>query len=119
MILVGTGSEVQLAVQAREILAEKGISARVVSMPCREWFDRAGAGLPRHRAAARSSRRGSRVEAGVADGLARRGRLDRPHRVPRALRRLRRLRRRSTGEFGITAEAVALAAEESISDSQG
>ena len=39
MILVGTGSEVQLAVAAREKLAEKGVSARVVSMPCREWFD--------------------------------------------------------------------------------
>ncbi len=39
VVLVGTGSEVQLAVQARELLAEKGISARVVSMPCREWFD--------------------------------------------------------------------------------
>ncbi len=39
VILVGTGSEVQLAVEARELLAAKGIRARVVSMPCREWFD--------------------------------------------------------------------------------
>jgi transketolase len=39
VVLVGTGSEVQLAVEARTQLAEKGISARVVSMPCREWFD--------------------------------------------------------------------------------
>ena len=39
VILIGTGSEVQLAVEARTQLAEKGISARVVSMPCREWFD--------------------------------------------------------------------------------
>jgi transketolase len=39
VILIGTGSEVQLAVEARRLLAEKGISARVVSMPCREWFD--------------------------------------------------------------------------------
>ncbi len=39
VVLVGTGSEVQLAVQAREILAADGIRARVVSMPCREWFD--------------------------------------------------------------------------------
>ena len=38
VILVGTGSEVQLAVQAREILADEGVAARVVSMPCREWF---------------------------------------------------------------------------------
>ncbi|MCY7397008.1 MAG: transketolase [Nocardioides sp.] len=39
VVLVGTGSEVQLAVQARELLAAEGIRARVVSMPCREWFD--------------------------------------------------------------------------------
>ncbi len=39
VILVGTGSEVQLAVAAREQLAKQGIAARVVSMPCREWFD--------------------------------------------------------------------------------
>ncbi|MGB9011699.1 MAG: transketolase C-terminal domain-containing protein, partial [Aeromicrobium sp.] len=39
VILVGTGSEVQLAVAARETLAAEGIGARVVSMPCREWFE--------------------------------------------------------------------------------
>jgi transketolase len=39
VILIGTGSEVQLAVDARAKLAEEGIGARVVSMPCREWFD--------------------------------------------------------------------------------
>jgi transketolase len=39
VILIGTGSEVQLAVQARELLAADGVKARVVSMPCREWFD--------------------------------------------------------------------------------
>ena len=39
VVLIGTGSEVQLAVQARELLAADGIKARVVSMPCREWFD--------------------------------------------------------------------------------
>ncbi|HJU97932.1 MAG TPA: transketolase [Jiangellaceae bacterium] len=39
VLLVGTGSEVQLAVAARESLATDGIRARVVSMPCREWFD--------------------------------------------------------------------------------
>ncbi|WP_237690198.1 transketolase [Nocardioides panacisoli] len=39
VVLVGTGSEVQLAVEARAELAEQGIAARVVSMPCREWFD--------------------------------------------------------------------------------
>ncbi|MBC9224929.1 transketolase [Aeromicrobium sp. 636] len=39
VILVATGSEVQLAVAARAALAEEGIAARVVSMPCREWFE--------------------------------------------------------------------------------
>jgi transketolase len=39
VVLIGTGSEVQIAVAAREQLAEKGIRARVVSMPCREWFE--------------------------------------------------------------------------------
>ena len=39
MILIGTGSEVQYAVAAQEQLAAEGIAARVVSMPCREWFD--------------------------------------------------------------------------------
>jgi len=38
VILIGTGSEVQIAVAARELLAAEGISARVVSMPCVEWF---------------------------------------------------------------------------------
>ena len=39
VVLIGTGSEVQIAVAARELLAADGIRARVVSMPCREWFD--------------------------------------------------------------------------------
>jgi transketolase len=38
VILIGTGSEVQIAVHARELLEAEGISARVVSMPCLEWF---------------------------------------------------------------------------------
>jgi transketolase len=38
VILIGTGSEVQIAVAARELLAGEGISARVVSLPCVEWF---------------------------------------------------------------------------------
>ena len=39
VILIGTGSEVQIAVAAREKLEAEGIPTRVVSMPCREWFD--------------------------------------------------------------------------------
>jgi transketolase len=37
--LIGTGSELQLAVAAQKILADKGITATVVSMPCVEWFE--------------------------------------------------------------------------------
>jgi transketolase len=40
VILIATGSEVGLAVQARDELAAEGIAARVVSMPCCELFDR-------------------------------------------------------------------------------
>ena len=39
VILIGTGSEVQYVVEAQKLLADQGIKARVVSMPCREWFD--------------------------------------------------------------------------------
>src|SRR4249919_1927406 len=38
VILIATGSEVSIALQARELLAADGVSARVVSMPCVEWF---------------------------------------------------------------------------------
>ncbi|GAA2830816.1 transketolase [Leucobacter komagatae] len=38
VILIATGSEVQLAVEARELLAADGIGARVVSAPSLEWF---------------------------------------------------------------------------------
>jgi len=40
VVLIATGSEVALAVDARAELAEDGIRARVVSMPCPELFDR-------------------------------------------------------------------------------
>lgn len=39
VVLIATGSEVQIAVQARARLSTKGIAARVVSMPCLEWFE--------------------------------------------------------------------------------
>lgn len=39
VLLIATGSEVQLAIAARDLLAADGIGARVVSMPCTEWFD--------------------------------------------------------------------------------
>ena len=39
VILIGTGSEVSLCLEARERLEADGVGTRVVSMPCREWFD--------------------------------------------------------------------------------
>ncbi|WP_338694792.1 transketolase [Streptomyces sp. Q6] len=39
LILIATGSEVQLAVGAREILEAEGVATRVVSMPSVEWFE--------------------------------------------------------------------------------
>jgi transketolase len=39
VILIATGSEVQLAVAARLELEQSGIKTRVVSMPCVEWFE--------------------------------------------------------------------------------
>ena len=40
VILIATGSEVALAVQAQVILESRGVPTRVVSAPCLEWFDR-------------------------------------------------------------------------------
>ncbi|MBU3690596.1 MAG: transketolase [Solirubrobacterales bacterium] len=40
VILIASGSEVHLAVEAAEVLAGEGIGARVVSLPCWEAFDR-------------------------------------------------------------------------------
>ena len=39
VVLLATGSEVEVALTARELLAAEGIAARVVSMPCWEIFD--------------------------------------------------------------------------------
>ena len=76
VILIGTGSEVQIAVAARELLAADGISARVVSMPCTEWFTLAGRFLPR----------GSAAEGDAGAGVGRGGH----HRAVEDLRRRRR-----------------------------
>ncbi|MET7408855.1 transketolase [Streptomyces parvulus] len=39
VVLIATGSEVRLAVAAREALEAEGTATRVVSMPCVEWFE--------------------------------------------------------------------------------
>jgi transketolase len=67
VVLIGTGSEVQLAVKARETLAAEGIAARVVSMPCKEWFDAQDASY-RDSVVPPSVRARVAVEAGVSQG---------------------------------------------------
>jgi len=39
VIIIATGSELQLAVEAQKLLADKKVRAAVVSMPCVEWFE--------------------------------------------------------------------------------
>lgn len=39
VLLMGSGSEVQLAVEAAKELAKQGVAARVISVPCMEWFE--------------------------------------------------------------------------------
>jgi len=39
VIFIATGSEVQIAVEAREVLKAEGVNARVVSAPSLEWFE--------------------------------------------------------------------------------
>ncbi|MFZ0140480.1 MAG: transketolase [Aeromicrobium sp.] len=67
VVLVATGSEVQLAVEARETLAADGVQARVVSMPCREWFELQDVAY-RNTVIPPSVRARVSVEAGVAFG---------------------------------------------------
>ena len=117
VILVGTGSEVQLAVEAREQLEAEGIHARVVSMPCREWFstqDRAY----RESVLPPTVRARVSVEAAVGQGW---------REVVGDAGRLISLEHYGASadyqtlyrEFGITAEAVAAAARDSIQDADG
>lgn len=40
VIIIATGSEVSIALEAQEKLERSGTATRVVSMPCREWFER-------------------------------------------------------------------------------
>ncbi|MBO0897360.1 transketolase [Arthrobacter sunyaminii] len=67
VILIGTGSEVQLAVEAREGLEAEGISTRVVSMPCLEWFNAQDLSY-RDAVLPRTVRARVSVEAGVSQG---------------------------------------------------
>ncbi|WP_136610257.1 transketolase [Sinomonas albida] len=115
VVLIGTGSEVQLAVAAREALAAEGIAARVVSMPCVEWFKAQDAAYRESVLPAAVKARVS-VEAGLALGwrefVGDAGRtISLEHYGASAdYKTLFR-------EFGITAEAVTQAAKDSIADS--
>ena len=66
LVLIGTGSEVELAMQAARALASEGIAARVVSMPCSNRFDHQPAEY-RERVLPRALRARVAVEAGVTD----------------------------------------------------
>ncbi|WP_232481309.1 transketolase [Arthrobacter sp. YN] len=115
VILIGTGSEVQLAVQAREALQAEGIAARVVSMPCVEWFNKQDEAYRESVLPASVKARVS-VEAGLALGwrefVGDAGRsISLEHFGASADYK------RLFNEFGITADAVAAAAKDSLADS--
>jgi transketolase len=67
VILIGTGSEVQIAVAAREQLEAAGIATRVVSMPCVEWFEQQDEAY-REQILPAAVRARVSVEAGIAQG---------------------------------------------------
>ena len=112
VILIATGSEVQLAVAAREELQAAGIPTRVVSMPSVEWFEEQDAAY-RERVLPSAVRARVAVEAGVGVGW---------HRYVGDHGRVVSLEHFGASadyqvlfrEFGITAEAVVRAARESL-----
>jgi transketolase len=67
VILIGTGSEVQIAVAARDQLQAAGIATRVVSMPCVEWFNEQDEAY-RDEVLPPAVRARVSVEAGIAQG---------------------------------------------------
>jgi len=67
VVLIGTGSEVELAMMARELLAEHGVRARVISLSSWELFDAQGAAYRETVLGAEGTPRVS-VEAGVTTG---------------------------------------------------
>ncbi len=112
VVIIGTGSEVQLAVEARKMLAEDGVQARVVSMPCREWFDAQEASY-RETVIPPTVKARVSVEAGVAQGwrevVGDHGRIVSVEHYGASADY-----QRIFTEFGVTATAVADAARDSI-----
>lgn len=112
VILIATGSEVQLAVEARESLQADGIPTRVVSMPCVEWFKKQDAAYQEAVLPAAVTARVS-VEAGLAltwrEFVGDAGRsISLEHFGASADYK------RLFQEFGITTEAVVAAAKDSL-----
>jgi transketolase len=112
VLLIGTGSEVQLAVKAQEALAGEGIKARVVSMPSVEWFFEQDESYRESVLPGNIKARVS-VEAGIALGW--RGILGDAGRAV-SLEHFGASASGSTlfKEFGFTPEAVVAAAKESL-----
>jgi transketolase len=112
VILIGTGSEVQLAVQARTLLAEDGIDARVVSMPCLEWFEEQDESY-RDTVLPPTMKARVSVEAGVKQGwrelVGDKGRIVSIDHYGASADYVR-----IYTEFGVTAQAVADAARDSV-----
>ncbi|GAA1952146.1 transketolase [Agromyces allii] len=112
VILIATGSEVQLAVAAREQLAAEGIQARVVSAPSLDWFAEQDAEYCESVLPAAVTARVS-VEAGVALSWSKivgdRGRSVSIEHFGASADYKTLFR-----EFGITTEAVVAAAKESL-----
>ena len=117
VILVATGSEVQLAVAARAALEADGVPTRVVSMPCREWFDGQDPGY-RAEVLPPAVRARVSVEAGIGQGwrdiVGDAGRIISLEHFGASADY-----RRIFAEFGITTEAVVAAARESLSAAGG
>jgi transketolase len=112
VVLIGTGSELQLAVEARKILAEDGVAARVVSLPCFEWFNAQEASY-RETVIPPTVKARVSVEAGIAQGwreiVGDNGRMVSLEHYGASADY-----QRIFTEFGITAAAVADAARDSI-----
>lgn len=67
LILIATGSEVAIALEARQRLEDSGVATRVVAMPCVEWFDAQDAAYRESVLPPTVTARVS-VEAGIAQG---------------------------------------------------
>jgi transketolase len=112
LILIATGSEVQLAVAARLQLEAQGIATRVVSAPCLEWFDEQSDGY-RESVLPKNVKARVSVEAGLALGWTKYvGPFGRSVSIEHfgASADAKTLFR----EFGMTAENVVVAAHDSI-----